>query len=224
MPLIEDIGKLIESINTFNMRLDQFVKQAGKVQVGHYKEVVNHSEESLVYTSRTPYIERFKYLRYGQCTYTLTLAYGYNIGIPRLNVPKVFLKYLGFRANPRILWDAIPFSFVLDWVLRFGKALESFDEGAIPVSFNIVRAGISVSYTCKMRNVVSGIPNTPGNWSFGQNCTESSEFWEVYKRSPIELNSLVLGGLPPLPTFDGLSNSEITLGAALGKTLTSRRR
>jgi len=143
LPLIEDAAKLMESINLYNLRLDNFVKEAGKVKTGHYKEVVSSMTLSPVLTYQNSEYSAYQTMTIDDCTWILTLKYGYAVSLPKLYVPSRFVKYLGFRANPRILWDAIPFSFVLDWFLRFGKALESFDDGAIPVKLSIISAGIS---------------------------------------------------------------------------------
>jgi len=35
-----------------------------------------------------------------------------------------FYDYLGFHPSPKVLWDIVPFSFALDWVLPIGDMLE----------------------------------------------------------------------------------------------------
>lgn len=47
---------------------------------------------------------------------------------------RAYADALGFELNPRILWDALPFTFVLDWFLDVGGWLErhKFDTLSIP--------------------------------------------------------------------------------------------
>jgi hypothetical protein len=73
-------------------------------------------------TARVHAYQRFKTLR-----------------IPELRdaerVIRSLLDSLGFELNPRIIWDAIPFSFVLDWFFDVGSWLQRFkaDTLELPV-------------------------------------------------------------------------------------------
>jgi hypothetical protein len=44
---------------------------------------------------------------------------------------KVYLDALGFELNPKIIWDAIPFSFVLDWFFEVGGWLQRFKSDTL---------------------------------------------------------------------------------------------
>lgn len=41
-----------------------------------------------------------------------------------LSILRVLMDALGFELNPRILWDAVPFTFVLDWFFDVGSWIE----------------------------------------------------------------------------------------------------
>lgn len=223
LPLIDDAFNLVSSIQQFNQRLETFRRNAGRVQKGHYSEM-----SASIDVENSPY--RNDVLKYWTRTqvdpakYVLVLKYGYNISLPKLAVPSALLKakYLGFRGNPRILWDAIPFSFVIDWMLRFGKALESFDEGAIPISMSIQSATVSCKYRATVTHYATEVPN--GTYELDWHDVPTGTFlYDVYSRQVMNLSSSLFSGLPPLPVFDGLSQKEVTLGVALGKVLTAKR-
>jgi hypothetical protein len=50
---------------------------------------------------------------------------------------KTLLDALGFELNPRIIWDAIPFTFVLDWFFDIGSWLErhKYDTLELPIVY-----------------------------------------------------------------------------------------
>jgi hypothetical protein len=75
------------------------------------------------------------------------------------------LDTLGFELNPRIVWDALPFTFVIDWFFNVGQQLERFKVDALELpiiytdsflqykqkltieSFTVLDLGSSVSST-----------------------------------------------------------------------------
>jgi len=56
---------------------------------------------------------------------------------PFTKVLRGLLDSLGFELNPRIIWDAIPFTFVLDWFFGIGGWLQNFkiDTLELPISY-----------------------------------------------------------------------------------------
>jgi hypothetical protein len=46
-------------------------------------------------------------------------------------VLRSLIDSLGFELNPRIIWDALPFTFILDWFFGFGSFLERFKVDAL---------------------------------------------------------------------------------------------
>jgi hypothetical protein len=50
---------------------------------------------------------------------------------------RAYLDALGFELNPRIIWDALPFTFVLDWFFGVGSWLErhKYDTLEIPIVY-----------------------------------------------------------------------------------------
>jgi hypothetical protein len=221
LSMIRDFGNLASSIKEYNVKLYNLIKYANTIQTGHYAEEVVEYYEDRVYHDSGP-VKYVRQVQYGKTVWVFTWKYRYKILSPKLFPPKIFLKYLGFRDNPRILWDAIPFSFVLDWFLKFGKALESLDDGAIPVTIEILGACISYRYPVTITGVVSDRPGSwGGSYNLGTDYAQFVESYDVYRRWPVELSYTNLVDIKPLPVTDKLSVKELTLGIALGKTLTS---
>ena len=49
-----------------------------------------------------------------------------------------YLDSLGFELNPRIIWDAIPFSFVIDWFFGVGNWLNRFKIDTVELPIQLV--------------------------------------------------------------------------------------
>ncbi|DAD50291.1 TPA_asm: maturation protein [ssRNA phage Gerhypos.2_24] len=52
----------------------------------------------------------------------------------------LLLQSLGVQPDPAILWDAIPFSFVVDWILDVGEVLHSAKIDWVPLTMHITDA------------------------------------------------------------------------------------
>lgn len=224
LPLISDIFKITDAIKNFNSYVDRFKLASGRPLTGYYTEINSNRVKTVVDSYDDGTIKSRLERQEGQIKYNCTIKYSYDISLPHLFAPSLLLKYAGFRSNPRIIWDAIPFSFLLDWVYKFGKALESFDDGAVPCNMYISSITFSIDGSVVEKSYISDSdPDALSSYNVGIDALDATEGWEVYERwvSPMLVTDFL--ETPPLPVSDGLSVKEILLGAALGKTLTKGR-
>lgn len=69
-----------------------------------------------------------------------------------LTIMRAYLDAFGFELNPRIVWDAIPFSFVLDWFFDVGGWLQhhKYDTLELPIvlddSYLQYKEELTISY------------------------------------------------------------------------------
>lgn len=219
LPLIDDIFNILINVENYNDKIREFKKFSGATQTGHYKEVVAAVTHPPSFVSGEFYWKVDQQDSISDVEYAMTLKYKYFLQIEEINTPWTAIQFAGFRANPRVIWDAIPFSFMIDWVLRMGKYLESFDDGALPVSLVIVGVALTKSYSAVRKFHISPITGQSYTMGVSENTLLSQEGWEVYDRRIISPRDTDLQGLPPLPVFDHLSVNEIILAGALAKTL-----
>jgi len=57
-----------------------------------------------------------------------------------------YLDALGVKLDPSIIWNAIPFSFIVDWVLDVGKFLKSFSIDNLDIRTEILSFTTSVKW------------------------------------------------------------------------------
>jgi hypothetical protein len=79
-----------------------------------------------------------------------TAAMRYTYALPRLSEAegnvKAFLDTLGVRLDPSIIWNAIPFSFLIDWVVDVSGFLRTFARDNFPITTSITDFCHSLAY------------------------------------------------------------------------------
>jgi len=104
---------------------------------------------------------------------------------------RALIDMLGVELNPRILWDKIPFSFVVDWFVNVGQWLESFKTDALELPIQILQ--VFLQYKERV-HVESGLVwNDDANYTFRPVITPATT-------STHELFHRVVG-MPDLATF-----------------------
>lgn len=77
-----------------------------------------------------------------------TLKYKYSLtsSVPLKDKISTYLSAFGVEANPKIAWDAIPFSFLVDWVVDVGEFLGSFKIDALGIQTVVLDYCYSIKY------------------------------------------------------------------------------
>lgn len=223
LPLIDDAFKLVSSINDFNRRLADFKSHGSKLNTGYFKKV--YPAELLLRKTENNVmpLSRFRTEHHlVDDSLVCGIKYRYTIPMGPVNVPDIFLKYIGFRSNPRILWDAIPFSFIIDWFFGVGKFLEQFDPGAIPVQMHIESAWLTRHSQVQVKTFLETLPDPYGvnEWKSGGGLTSRTTI-DYYDRKVIDINPSLLGSLNAL-ALQNVTKNKVMLGLSLGKVLTHR--
>lgn len=140
-PLFSDLTELVTTLWKFNERFKLIQRQADTDLQKHFSVTVSGtaSNESIYHTSgdvgpsggwignATVHTSHRTIL--GACDgvrYNATLRYRYPLP-PEMTAfggkLRAFLDSLGVSMDPSIVWNAIPFSFVVDWVINVGRWL-----------------------------------------------------------------------------------------------------
>jgi len=120
---------------------------------------------------------------------------------------------LGFELNPRIIWDALPFTFVIDWFFNVGKQLERFKIDALELPILYTDSFLQYKQELKIESYLISDKN---------NNVSSTTFWpswitteDCFVRFPILPDASVLTDLG----FRAPTKNQWTLLAALGTVL-----
>lgn len=134
----------------------------------------------------------------------------------KLSTLLAVLDSLGVQLNPGIVWNAIPWSFVVDWVLKVGNLLDSFalswTEPLVIVHQCCASLRRRRRINCTLRYGYSLPANIGGYTTVVPIVTEES-----YIRLPVSMHQSSLEA-------SGLSPKEATLGLALALSRKNRVR
>lgn len=117
-----------------------------------------------------------------------------------------FLDKLGVNFDPAIIWNAIPYSFLVDWVVRIGPYLSQWKTTNMEPVINISNSLWSIH---RERRITCTVDDSLGRKGVPVSFVRE----EAYRRSPFILT-------PHLIESSGLSLTEVSLAGAL---LGSRR-
>ena len=228
-PFVSDVAKLYSAISRTERRINDFVSRAGKPQSKHFNfawgEFADQTDE---YTNplspgwrsgldRTITYNIRRHVSYQPTVFHAQIQYNYNYTGYQTEHARLLghLDALGVNLNPAIIWNALPWTFVVDWVLGIGPFLDSTKVGNMEPLINIRRYLWSVARSrrisvSKGTKVAQGGPVITSNYMPSVSQT-------AYRRSV---------GIPSMSSIvlSGLSSSEVSLGAALVIVQGRRRR
>jgi len=148
VPFIGDMKRLYKGLTTLQDRLSDLHQNAGKLQIRRYSEEEEpFSWDVPEYISSDTFRVR-DWFKVSHLTRTAVMRYTYQL--PELSrfqwQLKAILDTLGVQLNAGILWEAIPYSFVLDWFLGVGDFLVQLRKKWIPITLFIKEFGTSVKF------------------------------------------------------------------------------
>lgn len=169
-PFVKDIVGLYSTFISVERKLNQLVEGVGKTHTSHYSEKIDDQYWSSQFahcqpTDTTWFVERdwtatgtYKVACTMKYKYTLVDAFGNPINLKDKNLLRMgaYLDSLGVRLDPSILWDLVPFSFVVDWFLSVGDWLESFSRNNLNSVIEILDCCYSVKETSVTRGTTIG--------------------------------------------------------------------
>lgn len=218
-PLVGDVMKTYSSIQNVKKQVDSLLRNEGKIQKRHFRRFLNQSypaykDESfsidgspltVLGTNTTG-----RLTQYVDPLFCATLIYSYRLnGIERENaLLRGLLDSLGVNLNPQIIWNAIPWSFVVDWFVDIGRFLRDNTMMRNIEPYTYIQA---YCWSFKVKRLISTYISWIGS-PHGNGCTRVpvTGLVEVaYKRAPMVPD--IIRSL----RVSGLSLKEFSLSAAL---------
>lgn len=142
-PLYRDVVSLLKEISGFTAKYKELVENAGKPVQKHWRTIVpgtavdesrpsfNDVGETVTTSYEGSWAYKAKYQVVSEPSpgilYNATVRLRYKIPPELLAVggqAKAWLDLLGVSRNPAVLWNAIPFSFIVDWIINVGAKLD----------------------------------------------------------------------------------------------------
>lgn len=228
-PLLSDIAALRAAFHGVAQRVDTLLANKDKTFVSHYRRTIDLAEfgfKSYETYDLSPvngtYADgcRYRKVLLGPAMYHAVMRYNYSYSRWQIEHARLlgYLDALGLNLNPSIIWNAVRFSFILDWVVKINRFLDSAKIGWLRPSVNIDWFTHSLKYKVSQERLAF-----PWESYFLQNGGSNDQY----------TLSRVAGGLLDQTTtsyyvrrqvwpnmyqavqLSGLSTTEITLGTSL---------
>jgi len=154
-PLLQEIVALAGMLSTLKYEVEKLRKNANKRRVAHYVS----NPVGLLPTSDTNhlvplpnYYSGHRYRRIvsypGKVTFRASMEYIYSIDHRHDDLwTDAVLDFCGLNLNPQILWNLLPWSFVVDWVLGVNRWLGKFQMTNTGVTTSILRYNYSIKFS-----------------------------------------------------------------------------
>lgn len=183
VPFVADLVQIYDDLTSLASRLEGLKKYANTPQQRHYKRVIPESQgvpatrnwkeqlETINWASgiiqdnldngglRRPILMKRRGRWIKRPVYHATMRYKYTLpGVDsRLEEVYAFLDTLGVRLDPSIIWNAIPFSFVVDWIVDVSGFLGSFARDNYPIEVTLLDFCHSYSWHAEYETYCSWI-------------------------------------------------------------------
>lgn len=142
-PLLNDLVSFIQTISGFEARYRELMQRSGIPQQSYWGTTIagTSAPDTVYYTNGAgdgpnggwvgTFLGRYQVRVIQEATegvrYHATVRYRYQMPDElrsAMGKLKAFLDLLGVARNPAILWNAIPFSFIVDWIVNVNGYLE----------------------------------------------------------------------------------------------------
>lgn len=238
LPLLSDITGLHNSLVNVEKRIRALLHNVGRPQVKHFTCTVSEFHDNpfhdtdgfwLPYQLGTQfpaawipytYFTLERRAVHEPSVFHAELAYSYTLDAYQIEHARILglLDSIGVNLNPAIIWNALPWSFVVDWVLNIGQVFDSLKHRNLEPRVNIRKYCWSILRKRKIfvEKRCFSITDFAQSGGFGRSTTLPVTTETAYRRDV---------GMPSgnLLVASGLNASEFSLGAALVFTRKPRR-
>jgi hypothetical protein len=222
LPLLSDITGIHTALSRIEKRINDLITRSGCVQHRHFAyswhefDDVNDELSDAYWPVSLSDIQRqfvayflHRRVSHDASVFHAEIEFNYNFTQYQVEHARLLglLDAFGVNLNPSIIWNAIPWSFVVDWVIGVGRWLDQFKVLNMEPKINIRRYLWSVKRSRTIfvdRSYASGDSRVPLSGIVPMSATRETAY-RRYVTMP-SLGSILSSGLSP---------TEFSLGAAL---------
>jgi hypothetical protein len=244
-PLIADLVAIHKVWTETHANVNRLLSGAGKLTKRHYRFSWKSKDNAATFVSEgTPFefpnsgyrwpltnVRTTQHVSDDVYTYHAELEMDYSFSAFQ-EEHALLLAYqdaLGININPGVFWNAIPYSFVVDWVANIGNFLDNFSVQYMTPTINIRRFCYSLKRERTVSRSISTVVTPAGqlaSWAFPQKVIQNIPV-RGYRETFYQRVVTTAPSGRSLQT-SGVSLKELSLGAALlvpqGKGKVTRKR
>lgn len=206
-PLLSDLNSIRDRWGKTRKIYDKFVQQGKKVSPYHYTENIPCSGVETTYATYVRVLHEHKATFHA----TAWLSYNYE---GRYDFD-AWSRVWGLRINPKLIWDLIPFSFVVDWVLGISDFLDQCDnDPRIQVQIHAYCESLKLESEARTQWWIDPDSYKQPGYEVGAEGSAGTCRKTSYRRY-VGQPSIGMA----LPHWDSLSRRELVLAGALARVL-----
>lgn len=194
IPLVSDLKAISNIVSNMDKIIDKWNSLNGKTLNLHDSfnlvdtESENYYDRELVVGpvgQWSVYRETFEALKQvSQCTVS---AYVIPKPVDKKKKIELQMELLGLNSPLSIVWEAMPWSWVIDYVTNIGKVLETYEQGSGLLDYKLVSGGYSITTDIEVRHEVT--PIVVNNYNGAEKAYQPSQLrssQRTYNRNPSE--------------------------------------
>jgi hypothetical protein len=217
-PTIGDVANMLNVVKAFHLKLKLFRESLGSISNRNYLQLNRNVQKSGSFFTDSH--TRVDWTGSLSGTVKVHLKFQYQPLQVMTNTEleiRGLLDALGFELNPKIIWDALPFTFVIDWFFGVGNWLQGFKIDSLELPVHCLDASVSYKEVLKVESRMSanpsGYPTDSTSIEVMDGCVSASEYFD---RQPFLPDAATLSGLGwRKPSFNQLVNL-VSLATVLG--------
>ena len=184
-PLIGDLQNIRDAISNSLERVKEWNRTSGTIyQKSTICATLNNSSSGVETVSISPHTVNWRGSRSGTVEAFLTFKTLPIVALTEAETMlRAYLDALGFELNPRILWDAIPFSFVLDWFFDVGGWLQRFKIDTLELPIILADSCLQYKESLKVEHYWKYTPD--GLYTGYPTSGSASQSYTTFHRMPI---------------------------------------
>jgi len=218
-PLIADISAVQQNLRSLRKTVDEIVSKEGRRLVRHFSVPITEYSDSETYYTKNPWsyygtkndLLYRRRVKYPTAKFTVTVEYSYKIPdwVKEDLYLRAALDAFGLQVNPAIVWNALPWSFVVDWFTGLGRWIDQFKIRNFETNTHITRCCISSHVERRIETTLQVVNHPAFGHGTGEVpvCTVAEESYFRTPYVPDMLRSIQLSGL---------NSREFTLAGSLG--------
>jgi hypothetical protein len=144
--MLSDVPAIYNGLLNYEKIIKDFLDRSKIPQKRYYSETTDLTDEDPAWAWYQTNYYWGRVRTKGKLIKTATMSYSYDVDyVNDLHHKLLALRaILGLRGTASVVWEAIPFSFVVDWIVNVGQFLESREDDLIEPDVFVTDYSVSV--------------------------------------------------------------------------------
>lgn len=218
-PFFNDVKLMYSLLIDHSKRIEEFLDKRNTLQVRHYSEKEPYTESVSGWNAWQGGNNMYwRYRTFQSSVTTATMVYRYTCDdiSTRARKAMALCDSLGLVFRQSTIWEAIPFSFAIDWIFRVQDYLKANEDPLIKAKVIVLDYTVShkITYRCDREWKYWSAPNG-ASWATKTDCRHQGKSYQRTRQLPDADNTFINRGQ--------YGHSQLALSASLVRLVFFRK-